>query len=53
MTIENLYKVTTEREVKKIQDEFLRIFKMNDLDELERFHRELDIIAEGYRVKQV
>ncbi len=53
MTIENLYKVTTEREVKKIQDEFLRIFNMHDLDELERFHRELDIIAEGYRVQQI
>ena len=53
MTIENLYKVTTAREVKKIQDEFLRIFDMQDIDELERYHRELDIIAEGYRVQQV
>ena len=51
ITIENLYKVTSAREVKKIQDEFLRVFAANDLAQLERFHRELDIIAEGYRIQ--
>ena len=51
ITIENLYKVTSAREVKKIQDEFLRVFSANDLTQLERFHRELDIIAEGYRIQ--
>lgn len=51
MCIENLYKVTSTREVRKIQDEFLRVFAANDLARLERFHRELDIIAEGYRVQ--
>lgn len=51
MCIENLYKVTSTREVRKIQDEFLRVFAANDLARLERFHRELDIIAEGYRIQ--
>ena len=44
--IENLYRVSSEREVSKIQDEFLRVFKTKDLRQLERFHRQLDIIAE-------
>jgi len=51
LCIENLYKVTSTREVRKIQDEFLRVFAANDLARLERFHRELDIIAEGYRIQ--
>ena len=51
--IENLYKVTNKREVEKIQDEFYRIYAMNDLQELKRFHRELDLIAEGYRAQAI
>ena len=51
--IENLYRVSSEREVSKIQDEFLRVFKTKDLRQLERFHRRLDIIAEGYRAQAV
>ena len=51
--IENLYRVSSEREVSKIQDEFLRVFKTKDLRQLERFHRQLDIIAEGYRAQAV
>lgn len=51
MSIENLYKVANKREVEKIQREFLRIFQMRDLQQLERFHRQLDIIAEGYRAQ--
>ncbi len=53
LCIENLYKVTSEREVRKIQDEFLRVFATNDMAHLERFHRELDIIAEGYRIQSL
>ena len=45
-------RVSSEREVSKIQDEFLRVFKTKDLRQLERFHRQLDIIAEGYRARQ-
>ena len=49
--IENLYRYSNKREVAKIQDEFYRIYKIKDLEKLERFHRELDIIAEGYRAQ--
>lgn len=51
--IENLYRVSSEREVIKIQTEFLRVFHIKDLKQLERFHRQLDIIAEGYRAQAV
>ncbi len=51
--IENLYRVSSEREVVKIQTEFLRVFRTKDLKQLERFHRQLDIIAEGYRAQAV
>ena len=53
MSIENLYKVSNQREVAKIQNEFLRVFQTKDLQQLERFHRQLDIIAEGYRAQSV
>ena len=51
--IENLYRVSSEREITKIQTEFLRVFHTKDLKQLERFHRQLDIIAEGYRAQAV
>ena len=49
----NLYKLTNKREVAKIQDEFLRVYETKDLQQLERFHRQLDIIAESYRAQAV
>lgn len=51
--IENLYKYSNKREVMKIQDEFFRVYQTNDLQQLERFHRQLDIISEGYRAQAV
>ena len=51
--IENLYRVSSEREITKIQTEFLRVFHTKDVKQLERFHRQLDIIAEGYRAQAV
>ena len=51
--IESLYKVASEREVKKVQEEFYRIFRLNNLYELRRFQKQLDILAEGYRVQSV
>lgn len=53
LSIENLYKISNKREVAKIQDEFLRVFRTKDLQQLARFHRQLDIIAEGYRAQSV
>ena len=49
--IQNLYHVANQREIAKIQDEFYRIYEANDIEQLKRFHRELDIIAEGYRAQ--
>ena len=53
LSIENLYKISNKREVAKIQDEFLRVFRTKDLQQLARFHSQLDIIAEGYRAQSV
>ena len=50
-TIQNLYKAANKREIVKIQDEFYKIYKFGSVEELERFSRELDIIAEGYRAQ--
>lgn len=51
--IQNLYKVANKREVVKIQEEFFRIYESEDLQQLERFHKELDIISEGYRAQSL
>ena len=53
MSIENLYRVASEREVKKIQDEFYEVFRHGNLEDLKRFQKQLDIIAEGYRAQAV
>ncbi len=53
LNIENLYKLSNKREVAKIQDEFYRIYATNDINQLKRFHRQLDIISEGYRAQAV
>lgn len=51
--IQNLYRVANKREILKIQDEFYRIYAMNDIDQLECFDRQLDMIAEGYRAQSL
>ena len=51
--IQNLYKVANKREVVRIQDEFFRIYNQGDLNELSRFGKELDLIAEGYRAQSL
>lgn len=51
--IENLYRISNKREVNKIQDEFYRIYQMHDITKLKQFHRQLDIISEGYRAQAV
>ena len=52
-TIGSLYRISTEREIRKIQDEFYRIYQTHDLDELMRFHKELDLHAEGFRAQEL
>lgn len=49
--IENLYHVANKREVLKMQDEFFRVYQENDIQLLERFHKQLDILAESYRAQ--
>ena len=49
--IENLYKLTSKREVEKIQDEFYRVYKLGDMEELRRFHEQLDLIAQAYKAQ--
>ncbi len=51
--IQNLYRIANKREVLKIQDEFYRIYELKDLEQLKRFCRELDVIAEGYRAQSL
>jgi len=51
--IENLYYVANEREVTKIQNEFYKIYQQDDMELLNRFNKELDIIAEMYRSQSV
>lgn len=51
--IQNLYRVANQREVVKIQTEFFKIYEEGDLEQLERFNKELDIIAEGYRAQSL
>jgi len=51
--IQNLYKVANKREVIIIQDEFFKIYETGDLEQLERFKKELDIISEGYRAQSL
>lgn len=51
--IQNLYHLANKREVVKIQDEFFRIYEQDDVEQLERFNKQLDIIAEGYRAQSL
>lgn len=51
--IQNLYKVANKREIVKIQDEFYRVYRQEDIPALERFLKELDVIAEGYRAQSM
>ena len=51
--IQNLYHLANKREIVKIQDEFYRIYELNDIEQLQRFHKQLDIIAEGYRAQSL
>lgn len=51
--IQNLYKVANKRDVVKIQDEFFQIYETGELEQLERFSKELDIISEGYRAQSL
>ena len=52
-TIHNLYHLANKRELLKIQNEFYQIYELGDMEQLKRFQRELDTIAQGYRAQSV
>ena len=51
--IQNLYKVANKQEVIKIQDEFFRIYQDGDKEELEKFSKNIDLIAQQYRAQSL
>lgn len=53
INMQNLYKVANKREIIKIQDEFFKIYSLEDINQLERFNKELDILAEGYKAQSL
>ncbi len=53
VNLQNLYQVANKREIVKIQDEFYRVFNTEDIEQLDRFCRQLDIISEGYRAQSL
>ena len=53
LTIQNLYSVANRRDVVKIQDEFYDVYQEGNLEKLIRFHKNLDIIAEGYKAQGI
>ncbi len=53
INIQNLYRVANKREIVKIQDEFFRVFSTEDIEQLDRFSKQLDIISEGYRAQSL
>lgn len=53
VNIQNLFKVASKREVIKIQDEFFKVYETEDLEQLERFSKQLDIISEGYKAQSL
>ncbi len=52
-TIQNLYRLASRREAIRIQEEFFRIYKEQNIEKLRHFATELDIIAEGYRAQSL
>lgn len=51
--IQNMYKIANKGEIIKIQEEFYSLYKQDDLDSLECFNRELDLLAETYRAQGI
>ncbi len=51
--IQNLYRVANKAAVKKIQDEFYKVYLMDDLVQLRHFAAQLDVISEGHRTQSL
>lgn len=52
MAIESLYRMTTRREVEKIQEEFYRVYMGGNMEDLKHYHDQLDLIAQAYRAQK-
>lgn len=53
LLIQNLYTYANKREIDKIQDEFYEVYREKDMGKLHRFHKQLDIISEGYKAQSL
>lgn len=51
--IENLYRHGSHREIELIQNEFYQIYQEGDLEKLERFRNELDLLAEDHQAQEM
>lgn len=51
--IQNLYNVANKQEVVSIQEEFFKIYALDDLKALSKFSRELDLLSETYRAQSL
>ena len=51
--IQNLYKIANKKEIVKIQDEFFQLYEKDDVEALERFSKQLDIISENHRAQSL
>ena len=51
--IQSLYKVANKQEIIKIQDEFYEIYQTDDVARLQRFSRQVDMIAENYKAQSI
>ena len=51
--IQNIYKVAKQEEVDQINDEFMELYKKDDLAMLNAFLGKLDIMAERYRAQGI
>ena len=49
--IENLYRLANKREIIKIQNEFFKIYSGGDIELLEEFGEQLDVLAENYKAQ--
>ncbi|MBO7336296.1 MAG: GTP pyrophosphokinase family protein [Lachnospiraceae bacterium] len=51
--IQNLYNIANKQEIVRIQEEFFRVYAMDDMNELSKFARELDLLSESYKAQSL
>ena len=48
-----IYKVANKQEIIRIQNEFYEIYQTDDVARLQRFSRQVDMIAENYKAQSI